>query len=144
MRTLLAILLLTVPALAADPQVHRDLAYAEPKNERQTLDVYAPAEGKDHPVVLWIHGGGGRQGEKAGVQKKPQAFIDKGFVFVSINYRFMPQGHDQGNGRGHCEGDPLGSRPCQGVRRRSQLDLRDGPFVRGAPVPPWSARMTAT
>jgi len=52
MRTILAFLLLTTPALAADPQIHRDLAYAEPKNERQTLDVYAPADGKDHPAVL--------------------------------------------------------------------------------------------
>ena len=41
-----ALLLLNVGCvLAADIQVHRDLAYAEPKNERQTLDVYAPTEG---------------------------------------------------------------------------------------------------
>jgi acetyl esterase/lipase len=25
------------------------------------------------------------------VQQKPQAFVDKGFVFVAINYRFVPQ-----------------------------------------------------
>jgi acetyl esterase/lipase len=91
MRPFLVLLVLTSPALAADPQVHRDLAYAEPKAERQTLDVYAPAEGKDHPIVVWIHGGGRGQGQKAGVQKKPQAFVDKGFIFVSINYRFIPQ-----------------------------------------------------
>jgi hypothetical protein len=24
------------------------------------------------------------------VQKKPQAFVDRGFVFVSINYRLLP------------------------------------------------------
>src|SRR5688500_9352950 len=76
--------------LAAEPKVHRDLAYAEPKNERQTLDVYAPAEGKKHQVVVWIHGGGWQAGDKSDVQKKPQAFADKGFVFVSINYRLLP------------------------------------------------------
>ena len=90
MRTMLSILLLAAPALAAEPKVHRDLAYAEPKNERQTLDVYAPSEGKNHPVVVWIHGGGWQAGDKADVQKKPQAFVDKGFVFVSTNYRFVP------------------------------------------------------
>lgn len=92
MRMLLisALLLLPSTLLAAEPKVHRDLAYAEPKNERQTLDVYAPAEGKDHPVVLWIHGGGWRAGNKTGVQKKPEAFVEKGFVFVSTNYRFVP------------------------------------------------------
>jgi arylformamidase len=76
--------------LAIEPKVDRDVAYAEPKNERQTLDVYAPTEGKNHPVVVWIHGGGWQAGDKKEVQKKPQAFTDKGFVFVSVNYRLLP------------------------------------------------------
>src|SRR5262249_27720845 len=62
-----------------------------PKNERQTLDIHAPPTGSDHPLVVWIHGGGWRQGDKRGVQAKPQAFVDRGFVFVSTNYRFVPQ-----------------------------------------------------
>jgi len=85
------LLLVTAVGIAAEPKVQRDIAYAEPKNERQTLDVYAPAEGADHPIVVWIHGGGWRQGDKRGVQAKPQAFVDRGIVFVSINYRFVPQ-----------------------------------------------------
>src|SRR5438552_12163260 len=83
-------LVIAAPLLAGEPKTHRDLAYIEPKNERQTLDVYAPAEGKDHPVVVWIHGGGWRGGDKSSVQKKPQAFVDNGFVFVSTTYRFVP------------------------------------------------------
>jgi arylformamidase len=90
MRATTIFLLLTAPALAADPQVHRDLSYVEPENERQTLDVHAPTEGKDHPIVFWIHGGGWQRGDKSEVQVKPQAFVDKGFVFVSTNYRFVP------------------------------------------------------
>jgi arylformamidase len=90
MRTMFAILLVAFSHLAADFQVHRDLGYAEPKNERQTLDVYAPNQGKDHPTVIWIHGGGWQQGDKTEVQAKPQAFVDRGFVFVSTNYRFVP------------------------------------------------------
>jgi arylformamidase len=88
---LAAILLSVCPALAAEPKVHRDLPYLEPKNERQLLDVYAPAEGQDHPIVFWIHGGGWQRGDKSEVQLKPQAFVDRGFVFVSTNYRFVPQ-----------------------------------------------------
>jgi acetyl esterase/lipase len=93
MRFLLSVvsLFLASPLLAAEPKVHRGLPYAEPKNERQMLDVYAPTEGKHHPVVVWIHGGGWRRGDKAEVQHKPRAFVDKGFVFVSINYRFVPK-----------------------------------------------------
>jgi len=93
MRTLItaATILLSTSALAAESQIHRDLAYAEPADESRRLDVYAPADGKDHPVVIWLHGGGWRKGDKANVQRKPQAFVDKGFVFVSVNYRFVPQ-----------------------------------------------------
>src|SRR4051794_17288581 len=85
------LLLIVSPAIAAESKVLRDVAYVEPKSERQSLDIYAPATGSDHPIVVWIHGGGWRQGDKRGVQQKPQAFVDKGFVFVSINYRFVPQ-----------------------------------------------------
>ena len=97
-RNLLALLLLATPALADEPKVHRDIAYAEPKNERQTLDVYAPKEGKNHPIVFWIHGGGWQAGDKTDVQVKPQAFVDKGFVFVSTNYRLLPRCQHQGDG----------------------------------------------
>lgn len=86
----LAILFLAIPLLADEPKVHKGLPYAEPKNERQMLDVYAPTKGKDLPVVLWIHGGGWRAGDKANVLKKPQAFVDKGYVFVATNHRFFP------------------------------------------------------
>ena len=92
MRVLLPIFFLLAAApLGADaPKVQRGLAYAEPKNQRQMLDVYAPPQGKDHPVVVWIHGGGWRVGDKASVQKKAQAFVDKGFVLVAVNHRFYP------------------------------------------------------
>jgi hypothetical protein len=39
MRTIVALLIIAATTQAADSQVHRDLAYAEPKNLRQTLDV---------------------------------------------------------------------------------------------------------
>ena len=92
MRIALALVLcsLTPPVRAAEPQAHRDLAYTEPKSDRRTLDVFAPAEGKDHPIVFWIHGGGWQAGDKTDVQVKPQAFAGRGFVFVSTNYRLIP------------------------------------------------------
>jgi arylformamidase len=87
----LLFVLVVSPLRAGEPKVHRDLAYGDPKNEHQTLDVYAPAEGKNHPIIFWIHGGGWTRGNKSAVQRKPQAFVDRGFVFVSTNYRFVPQ-----------------------------------------------------
>jgi arylformamidase len=88
--TLLLVLVVAAPILADEPKVQRGIPYAEPKNERQMLDVYSPTKGKNLPVVVWIHGGGWRRGDRADMQKKPQAFVDKGFVLVSISYRFVP------------------------------------------------------
>ncbi len=77
-------------SVAQAENVKRDIPYAEPANERQMLDVYAPDDAKNLSVVFWIHGGGWQTGDKNSVQNKPQAFVDKGFVFVSTNYRLLP------------------------------------------------------
>jgi arylformamidase len=90
MRAIIAVLLVASPVLAAEAKVRRDVPYAEGAGPRQTLDIYAPATGEHHPIVFWIHGGGWMQGDKADVKAKPQAFVDKGFVFVSTNYRVFP------------------------------------------------------
>jgi arylformamidase len=85
--------LLVVLALASEgwaQDVKRDIPYADPADKRQVLDVYSPKGAKDLPVVFWIHGGGWQTGDKKDVQLKPQAFNDKGFVFVSTNYRLLP------------------------------------------------------
>src|SRR6185436_2816923 len=63
---------------------------ANPGDARQVLVVYSPKGAKDLPVVFWIHGGGWQAGDKKEVQIKPQVFNEKGFVFVSINYRLLP------------------------------------------------------
>jgi arylformamidase len=84
----LALFAVTVSATAQE--VKKDIPYANPGHARQVLDVYSPKDAKNLPVVVWIHGGGWTQGDKSGVQIKPQTFMDKGFVFVSINYRLLP------------------------------------------------------
>src|SRR5438309_11917004 len=70
--------------------VKRDIPYADPADARQVLDVYAPHDARNLPVVFWIHGGGWQTGDKTSVQVKPQFFMEKGFVFVSTNYRLLP------------------------------------------------------
>ncbi len=76
--------------VARAENVKRNIPYAEPANERQTLDVYAPENAKDLPVVFWIHGGGWQGGDKMSAHAKPKAFVGKGYVFVSTNYRLLP------------------------------------------------------
>jgi arylformamidase len=85
---------LTVALLACGSAAHaqhvtRDIPYAT-AHPRQVLDVHAPAGAKNLPVVFWIHGGGWQTGDKSMVALKPKAFMDAGFVFVSINHRLLP------------------------------------------------------
>jgi acetyl esterase/lipase len=76
-------------------------AQAEPKAKRQgkvtvsygpaKLDIYAPENARGLPVVMFIHGGGWKNGTRGYVQEKPGFFTGKGYVFVSIDYRMLPE-----------------------------------------------------
>lgn len=57
-------------------------AYAQ---ERCHLDVYAPKDAKDAPVMVWFHGGGLIGGNRY----VPEEMKNQGIVVVSVNYRFM-------------------------------------------------------
>ena len=86
--TLCALLAFLADASAQD--VKSNIPYASPALERQVLDIYSPPNAKNLPVVFWIHGGGWQGGDKTSVQLKPKFFVEKGFVFVSTNYRLLP------------------------------------------------------
>jgi arylformamidase len=87
--TRLLLVILACGSEASAQQVTRDVPYAK-AHERQVLDVYAPVGAKNLPVVFWIHGGGWQTGDKSMVARKPKAFTDAGFLFVSINHRLLP------------------------------------------------------
>lgn len=69
-----------------------DIPYVENGHERHVLDVYTPEKptAKKLPVVFWIHGGGWVVGDKKDVALKPKVLTERGFVFVSTNYRLLP------------------------------------------------------
>ena len=87
--TCLLLVAIAFASTAYAQRVTRDIPYAT-AHERQVLDVYAPDGAKNLPVVFWIHGGGWQAGNKSMVGVKPKAFMEAGFVFVSINYRLLP------------------------------------------------------
>jgi acetyl esterase/lipase len=86
---LFASLLFAVSAMAQE--MKRSIPYVENGHARHVLDIYTPSGAKNLPVVFWIHGGGWQTGDKANVQEKPAWFTKKGFVFVSINHRLLPE-----------------------------------------------------
>jgi acetyl esterase/lipase len=84
----LLVLLLSGPALRADnPKEFLNVPYGT--HPRQVLDFYQAKSDKPTPVVLYIHGGGWRNGDK---KMKPKPFLDKGISVAAINYRFVQHG----------------------------------------------------
>jgi len=86
------IAVLVAPPLvtAAEFETAFDIPYVQPRNDRQILDIYFARPDDSRPVMVWLHGGGWRMGDKRHVHQKPQAFFEHGIVFVSANYRFVP------------------------------------------------------
>ena len=70
-----------------------EVPYVEAGHERHVLDIYTPEATVEEslPVMFWIHGGGWQAGDKRDVALKPKVLTDRGFVFVSTNYRLLPE-----------------------------------------------------
>ena len=55
-------------------------------------DVYRFADDRTRPVVIWIHGGTVINGHREGVIGAfRQGVLDRGYLFVSIDYRLAPE-----------------------------------------------------
>lgn len=71
--------------------VHRDLAYGP--DPLQKLDVYVPSDAHNAPILVMVHGGGWKRGDKAAsgvVDNKVAHYLPMGYVVVSTNYRLAP------------------------------------------------------
>ncbi|MCA9056171.1 MAG: alpha/beta hydrolase fold domain-containing protein, partial [Planctomycetaceae bacterium] len=81
------------PAAGAIPEevrVERDLAYAGTDHARQRLDLYLPrdATAEKLPLVVFIHGGGWRNGDKSGAGRQVLPYVRTGeFAGASVGYR---------------------------------------------------------
>jgi acetyl esterase/lipase len=60
----------------------------------QRFDVYAPSKRPNAPVIFMVHGGGWKRGDKGMsgvVDNKLDRWGPRGIVFMSANYRLMPE-----------------------------------------------------
>jgi arylformamidase len=75
--------------------VRRDVPYGPTgENAAQRMDVYIPRGARGAAVVFMVHGGAWFLGDKAAgnvVKKKAERWVAKGIIFVSVNYRLMPE-----------------------------------------------------
>jgi arylformamidase len=70
-----------------------NIRYVDNGHPRHVLDVYTPEKpaAGPLPVIFWVHGGGWQAGDKGDVALKPKVLTERGFVFVSTNYRLLPE-----------------------------------------------------
>lgn len=84
-----------VPSIALVDGIRllRDIPYGV--ESLQCMDVYLPEQTiEDAPVIMMVHGGGWRRGDKAlpeEIQNKIARWVPKGFIFISVNYRLLPK-----------------------------------------------------
>ncbi|MDG2223845.1 MAG: alpha/beta hydrolase [Rubripirellula sp.] len=69
-----------------------NLEYARPDGIALKLDLYRPTSFQDQlPVVVFVHGGGWKNGSKESVKKRLW-LVSNGFAIASINYRLTDAG----------------------------------------------------
>ena len=92
MRTLCLTFVLLLSGCAAitppprGEKILRDLVYATHPTGAEHLDLYLPAEKAPHPLVIWIHGGGWKYGDK-GWMLYLRKLTQQGFAVASVQYR---------------------------------------------------------
>ena len=77
-------------AIPPNVRVERDIPYAETDHPRQHLDLYLPfkRESQRLPLIVFIHGGGWRNGDKAiGARWLIPYVVTQKFVGASVGYR---------------------------------------------------------
>jgi len=81
------LVLLPFGSVVAASEVIEDIEYARPDGYSLRLDLYLPESRGDAlaPVVVWVHGGGWKNGSKK--NSKAAWLTEEGYAVASINYR---------------------------------------------------------
>jgi acetyl esterase/lipase len=92
--TFIAAVLTPALLLAAEPKLevekHRDLVYNPAKDAdpvRHKLDLYLPKGSKDYPMLMFVHGGAWKSGNKELYPALGELFAKNGIATAVINYR---------------------------------------------------------
>lgn len=81
--------LTTVQSQPANMQIEKDITYAHTGSRALTLDLYRPAQADHRPMIVWVHGGAWRAGNKSSMPLK--ALVEDGFQIASVDYRLTPE-----------------------------------------------------
>ena len=86
---------ITDRVLREEAEIYSNLSYCDSNNPRQTLDLYVPQHALRHPMdlVIFIHGGGWKAGDKSGqiMTYYSEELLKNGIAVASLNYRLYPE-----------------------------------------------------
>ncbi|MDD4615491.1 MAG: alpha/beta hydrolase, partial [Caldisericia bacterium] len=76
-----------------------DICYLDTDSDPSltSLDIFTPDRSASLPVLIWVHGGGWRKGDKGNALLRgeetslPKHICLEGYVVVSVNYRLSPE-----------------------------------------------------
>lgn len=81
--------------LSSDATILSNIAYCSTNSPRQTLDLYIPHSPRvsPTPLVVFIHGGGWRAGDKSSqlLAYYGESMLERGYAIASLNYRLYPE-----------------------------------------------------
>jgi len=80
--------------LAPNVEAHKDIAYVDGKPEdagKHMLDIYTPKGKTNFPVLIFIHGGSWRSGDRSLYPALANRFAKEGIGVVVPSYRLMPK-----------------------------------------------------
>jgi pectinesterase len=83
----LGLLLLNPPALARSFDVVKDVVYSAPAGRRLLVDLYLPQGSGPFPALLFLHGGGWRNGKKEDLHRLAERMAAQNFVGACVEYR---------------------------------------------------------
>jgi acetyl esterase/lipase len=76
----------------SNPKIQTDIVYRTVDKTNVKLDLCIPTEGRGpFPVVMCVHGGGWRMGNKRDLHSWLDALSRQGYVAVSVGYRLAPE-----------------------------------------------------
>jgi arylformamidase len=73
-------------------EIQRNIPYSNHTHERKQLDIYTPENiDRKLPVLIHIHGGGWKIGDKKIQSKHGKFYSSQDIIFININYRLSPE-----------------------------------------------------
>jgi len=91
-------------SLTSDHTFYSNIPYGS--NQRNVLDLWVSGAGSSSPLIIFIHGGGFKEGDKSNAWNRKSKygigldqinrFLEEGFSFATINYRFLEKSDSEG------------------------------------------------